>query len=87
MFSLDFVPNSPVSLDKPCWVEEGVGLKAKGLDFVDGVSVDMALVSGEARRALAFGLKMSPHEPEIDAPENTGPMESDAEDIGVKSGA
>jgi hypothetical protein len=51
------------------------GLKLKKFGFVDVLSVDMVLVSGDPSRALAFGLKMAPN----------GPAESGAEGVGVES--
>ena len=93
--SLGLVPSSRAVLEKPVCIDEFVGLEVNGSDFADEVSVGVVLVSAEARRALAFGLKMSPKvefdppENNFDppSPENTGPPESGGEDIGVKPGA
>lgn len=83
--SLGLVPNRPPSLERPGCRDEVVGLKLKRFGFVDVLSVDMVLVSGDPSRALAFGLKMAPNGPAFDPPENTGPAESGAEDVGVES--
>lgn len=85
--SLALGPNSPPLLEKPVCEDGGLGLKVKGFDSAEGVSVDVPLVSGNARRAFAFGLKMSPKEVEVDPPVNPGPVESGAEEIGLNSGA
>lgn len=83
--SLGLVPNRPPSLERPGCRDEVFGLKLKKFGFVDVLSVDMVLVSGDPSRALAFGLKMAPNGPAFDPPENTGPAESGAEDVGVES--
>jgi hypothetical protein len=83
--SLGFVPNRPPLLERLGCRDEVFGLKLKRFGFVDVLSVDMVLVSGDPSRALAFGLKMAPNGPGFDPPENTGPAESGAEDVGVKS--
>jgi len=83
--SLGLVPNRPPLLERPGCRDEVFGLKLKKFGFVDVLSVDMVLVSGDPSRALAFGLKMAPNGPEVDPPENTGPAESGAEDVAVKS--
>ena len=87
LLSLGLELNSPPLLEKPVCEDEGVGLKVKGFDFASEGSVGMAFVSGEARRALAFGLKMSPNGLEAGLPESCAPVESGAEDIGVNSEA
>ena len=83
--SLGLVPNRSPLLERPGCRDEVFGLKLKKFGFVDVLSVDMVLVSGDPSRALAFGLKMAPNGLEVDPPENTGPAESRAEDVGVKS--
>lgn len=53
--------------------------------FADGVPVDIGFVSGDARRAFAFGFKMSPNELVVEPSENVGPVEFGAEETGVDS--
>lgn len=84
--SLGLVLNRPPSLERPGCRVEVFGLKLKRFGFVDVLSVDMILVSGDPSRALAFGLKMAPNGPAFDTPENTGPVESGAEGVRVESG-
>ena len=83
--SLGLEPNSPPLLEKLGCRDEVFGLKLNKFGFVDVLSVDMILVSGDPSRALAFGLKMAPNGPAFDTPENAGPVESGAEGVGVES--
>ena len=77
--------NSPPLLEKPGCEDLGLGLRLKGFDFGEAVG-DVPLVSGDARRAFAFGLKMSPKELDVDPPVNIGLVESGAEEIGIDPG-
>jgi hypothetical protein len=63
-----------------------LGLEVKRSDF-EGVPADTPLVSGAARRAFAFGLKMSPKELGVDPPVNVGPVEFGAGGTRFNSGA
>ena len=85
-FSLALGPKSPPLLGKPECEDGGSGLEVKRSDF-EGVPADTPLVSGAARRAFAFGLKMSPKEPGVGPPVNVGPVESGAGGTGFNSGA
>lgn len=84
--SLALGPNSPPLLEKPGCEDLRLGLRLKGFDFGEAVLVDVPPVSGDARRAFAFGLKMSPKELDVDPPVNIGLVESGAEEIGVDPG-
>jgi hypothetical protein len=83
--SLSLEPSGPPLLEKPGCRDEVFGLKLNKFGFVDVLSVDMILVSGDPSLALAFGLKIAPNGPEFDPPENTEPAESGAEDVGAES--
>src|ERR1700733_2925182 len=83
--SLGLELNSPPLLEKLGCRDEVFGLKLNKFGFVDVLSVDMVLVSGDPSLALAFGLKMAPNGPGFDPPENTEPAESGAEDVEVGS--
>jgi hypothetical protein len=83
--SLGLEPNSPPLLEKLGSRDEVFGLKLNKFGFIDVLSVDVVLVSGDPSLALAFGLKIVPNGLEFDPPENTEPAESGAEDVGVES--
>ena len=83
--SLGLEPNSPPLFEKLGCRDEVFGLKLNKFGFVDVLSVDMVLVSGDPSLALAFGLKIAPNEPEFDPPEKTEPADSGAEDVRVES--
>ena len=85
-FSLALGPNSPPLLERPECEDGELGLEVKRSDF-EGGPADTPLASGAARRAFAFGLKMSPKGPGVDPPVNVGPVEFGSGGTAFNSGA